>query len=435
MKLISKLGDSGRNSIYSGATMRSYELNLKPVPATGEDGKPLPKSKRYYVFRLLYFTETDRDTAFIVRNEHCFYRKDVAGNVKEIKRICCPTTQWARRKINDVVDKDYCPICKYSADQNAEGWKNYRTLGQRDDVCLDMSKATKRVWAAYIPVYVVSDPNYSSNNNHFRILRLAGDSGMKTFNELNEVIRGAEARGLTVFNGEEGANIAFLCERVEVEARGKNGEVQIDKRTGAPRTYMSNQVTDIYLMDKKLYYYPNITEENLEKLRFDETYATAATKDQLSAFLNENFLDNGASDDDFGEDEFSTPSKPEASPSKASSEPENDDFADADEGGDGDDEDAEPSEEHAQEEDDDEFAGESPRDAIARITKGRVSTSAPKKEAAKPSVKKDAPKPSPRNEPKKSEGGMSLRSKMGSRPTTEQLREDSLTIDPDDLPF
>ena len=330
MKLINKLDDTLEKSLYSGQSTRSNEMYLRPVPKYDENGKELKKSERYYVFRLLYFTSDDRNYPFIVRDEHTFMKKDFSGNIKEIKRICCPNTLWAKKKIQEKVDRDYCPICKFSFEQNAEGWKNYKTLGQIDDTCLKTARETQRQWAVYIPVLVISDPLYKNNNNHFRVLRLSGNDGKAAFTRISEIIKEANSKGISVFNGEEGANIAMLCEKVQKISMKKNGEPIIDKDTGEPKTYMANCITDVQLMSKRLHSYNIVTEANLEKLAFDETYGVAATKEQLQAFLFENYLDNGASDSDFdeefgSEDDFGEETKNSKQTTKINSTSDDDD--------------------------------------------------------------------------------------------------------------
>ena len=437
MKLINKLEKSGETSLYSGQAPRNFEIYLRPVPTTGEDGKPLRAAERYYVFRLLFFTHEDRTNyPFIVRNEHVFFKKDFSGNIKEVRKICCPTTSWARNKIQENVDKDYCPICKFSFEQNAEGWKNYKTTGQIDSTSLDAAKESERQWAAYLPVLVISDPLRPNNNNHFRVLRLSGNEGKKAFELITEKIHDAQNRGINVFNGEEGANIGILCEKREVLATKKNGEPRIDKRTGEQVSYVANCVSDVRLLEKHLHSYNIVTEANIEKLHFDETYNVPATKDQLSIFLSECYLDNGIRDSDFGDDEFSdeAPSTPTAQTADDSDdEPSEEDFdeeptvsePDVDEK-----DDVAEEQETVEEEPDDEFENESPRDAIARITKGR--TTAPSA-AQKTVVKKSAATAATA---KKSGGSkITFRNSVKELPNTDKMRDSSLDIDPDDLPF
>lgn len=429
MKLIDKLEERDETSLYSGQVSHNYEMYLRPAPKTDENGKPLKAAQRYYVFRLLFFTSDDRKNyPYIVRNEHVFYKKDFSGNIKEVKRICCPTTPWARSKIQDTVDKDYCPICKFSFEQKSEGFKNFRTLKQVDKICLEASRNSERVWAAYMPVLVVSDPNRSANNNHFRILRLSGKEGKRTFDMIEAERKRIQNKGLTVFNGGEGVNIAILCEKCEVVATNNKGEPVIDKETGEPRTYMANCVTDVRALEKRLHSYDIVTEANLEQLRFDETYGvpSIATKDQLSMFLSENYLANGATDEDFGEDEFSdsgendTPINIAKSATVNETEVSNGELEEDEE-----DNSKNPTDiaetEDEQDEDEDDFENESPRDAIARITRGRIST-----EAA-PQANAVAKKASSKK--------VSLQSSVKDTSDVETMRDSSLDIDPDDLPF
>lgn len=438
MKLINKLEKIGETSLYSGQSQRNFEMYLRPVPTTGEDGKPLRAAERYYVFRLLFFTHEDRTNyPFIVRNEHVFFKKDFQGNIKEVRKICCPTTPWARNKIQDNVDKDYCPICKFSFEQNSEGWKNYKVTGQIDTTCLDAARESERQWAAYIPVLVISDPLRPNNNNHFRVLRLSGNDGKKTFELIKEKIHDAQNRGINVFNGEEGANIGILCEKRDVVATKKNGEPRIDKKTGEPYTYVANCVTDVRLLEKHLHSYNIVTEANIEKLRFDETYNVPATKDQLSIFLSECYLDNGIRDSDFGDDEFSDePISSEKKEESTVSENVSDDFGNDDDGveetddtEDSSDFDSDEEPEDDKDDNEDEYENESPRDAIARITRGRTSS---KEHSQKTDVKKSASSTSPN---KTSSVNISFRNKIKDIPDTDKMRDSSLDIDPDDLPF
>lgn len=460
MKLINKLDETVEKSLYSGQSTRSNEMYLRPVPKFDENGKELKKSERYYVFRLLYFTGEDRNYPFIVRDEHTFIKRDFSGNVKEIKRICCPNTLWAKKKIQEKVDRDYCPICKFSFEQNSEGWKNFKTLGQIDDTCLKIAKETKSQWAAYLPVLVISDPLYKNNNNHFRVLRLAGDDGKAAFMRIKEMISEANKLGISVFNGEEGANIAMLCEKMQKISMRKNGEPIIDKETGEPKTYNANCITDVQLMSKRLHSYSIVTEANLEKLAFDETYGVAATKEQLQAFLSENYLDNGASDSDFdeefgSEDDFGGEIKKNLQVAKKNavteeeddeiedeSEAETDDFEEDEESeteNDVDEADIVDEDEETEEDDDDEFADESPRDAIARITKGRVSTAqstASKKVAAAvmDSVATSKKTIAAKTVPVK-KSTIKMKSRVELPKDKDSIRDSSLDIDPDDLPF
>ena len=447
MKLINKLEKSNLTSIYSGQFTRNVEMSLRPVPKV-VDGVELKSAQRYYVFRLLFFTGEHRtDFPAIVRNEHSFYQKDAAGNIKGVKRICCPTTMWARQRIQEPVDKDYCPICKYSYERNTAGWKDWKTTHVVDDVSLKLAKDTERQWAAYFPVLVVSDPLYKNNNNHLRVLRLAGDEGKAAYKKINDLIFEAQEKGLNIFNGESGVNIGILCEKCEKERTNrKTGEVVIDPETGAPRTYTATCITDVRLLTKHLREYTSfITESAIDNLHFDDTFGEVATREQLNAFLHENFLVNDVSDADFDDDEFSDKVeddndvvevdevKPAAKKTIVPPVVDEDDADEDDVEDDMEDDVPTPSQEDVEEEEsedetEDEFENESPRDAIARITKGRTVT-APKAAPAPTPVKKAVAAPA------KAAPKTKLRNAVAVKPTTEKLRDDSLDIDPDDLPF
>lgn len=445
MKLINKLDETVEKSLYSGQYTRNNEMMLRPVPKFDETGKELKKSERYYVFRMLYFTSDDRKYPFIVRNEHTFLKKDFEGNIKEVKRICCPTTPWAKNKIQEPVDRDYCPICKFSFEQKSDGWKNFKTLGQIDYTCLQTARETERIQAAYIPVLVISDPIYKGNNNHFKILRLAGQDGMAAFNRIKEKIHEANKLGITVFNGEEGANIALLCEKMEKIRTKKDGTPILNKETGEPQTYIANCITDVQLLSKRLHSYSIVTESNLEKLAFDETYGTAATKDQLSIFLSENWLDNGASDSDFDEDfgqnaEETVETVIENENNKPSKKVEHvsneDDFDDNEEN-------EEPyihekdvvHSDEGDEDEDDEFAGESPKDAIARITKGRIQTNSGSNKVASAVMNSVSFAKKSVSTSTGQKRAVTMKSKAELPKDLDEIRDNTLSIDPDDLPF
>lgn len=311
MKLVNRLDETSDKSLYSGKSTPSVEMYLRPMPDTDQDGNPIKPSKRYYVFRLLNFQTDERDYPFIIRNEHEFYRKDASGKVIEVKRICCPTSRFAKKQINDVIDQDYCPICNFSKKQSADAWKNWKATKQYDAMSQQLSKETKAIWAAYIPVLVISDPAYDRNNNHLKVIRLSKEEGKATLNRIRACINEANDRGINVFNGQEGANIAILCEKQRKLMVKKDGSPVIDPKTGTQRSYIANCVTDVRLLTNKLHSYSNITESEIEKLAFDEQFGTAVGKDALSAFLHSNYLDTGASDEDFSDafsdDEFSEP--------------------------------------------------------------------------------------------------------------------------------
>lgn len=462
MKLINKLEKSNLSSVYSGQATRNVEMSLRPVPEVDENGMKLKKAQRYYVFRLLFFTGENRtDFPAIIRNEHTFYQKDSAGNIKGVKRICCPTTMWARQRIQEPVDKDYCPICKYSFEQNTEGWKNYRTLQQIDKTCLKLADETSRQWAAYFPVLVVSDPLYKNNNNHLRVLRLAGDEGKAAYKKISDLIFEAQSKNINVFNGDEGANIGILCEKCEkVRTNKKTGEPVINRETGEPYTYMANCITDIRLMTKNLHEYSSfVTESAIENLHFDDTFGAVATKNELAAFLRENYLVHEVSDADFEEDEFSDEAEEEKSESivkpvqdttvetveEESSEDDGAETTSSAETGDDFDEDepetvsevadAETVEDADDSDEDDEFANESARDAIARITKGRtVTATAAKATVTNAAVKKVASVQSSKSAVKATTG-TKFRSSVPMKPAVEKMRDTSLDIDPEDLPF
>lgn len=298
MKLIKTI--NANTSAYAGNKRSFTDFSFKPSPKTDENGSELPPNKRYYVLRMLNFEGPDRtDYPFIQRNEHICFHRDSENKIVSVDRIVCPTTPWAKNKLyqsGEKIGKGYCPICEYSFEKNKEAWK---VPGQVDRTSARLASDTKSVWTVYLPVYVVSDPHYQANNQHLRVLRLTGDAGKDALERLTTILNDYTNRGINCYNGEMGINIGFLCESVQKTRTNKNGEVSINKKTGQPYVYTENVITDIRPMLKKQYAYPEINDSAIEELDFDGTYGVAASKTELAAFLNRNWLDIGGGEDDF----------------------------------------------------------------------------------------------------------------------------------------
>lgn len=300
MKMIKTLNLN--TSVYAGKKKNFTEMSLKPTdktdPTTGEQ---LPPSRRYYVVRPLSFEHGDRvDYPFIIRDEHIFYHRNSEGKVVKVEKICCPSTSWASQQLirkGETIGRGYCPICDFSFNKNKVAWANRPNV---DSIAAKLAQETKSVWAAYLPVFVVNDPNYASNNQHLRVIRITDKDG---FNRIVSTLEDALNKGINVFNGDEGANLWILVEANRKNRLDKNGNVAINKKTNKPYEYVSWDITDVRVITKKLYSYPMINDTAIDELAFDDTYGVAATKFELQSFLNRNWLDIGASDEDFA-DEF-----------------------------------------------------------------------------------------------------------------------------------
>jgi hypothetical protein len=300
MKMIKTLNLN--TSVYAGKKKNFTEMTLKPTdktdPTTGEQ---LPPSRRYYVVRPLSFEHGDRvDYPFIIRDEHVFYQRNSEGKVVKVEKICCPSTSWASQQLirkGETIGRGYCPICDFSFNKNKIAWANRPNV---DSIAAKLAQETKSVWAAYLPVFVVNDPNYASNNQHLRVIRITDKEG---FTKIVSTIEDALNKGINVFNGDEGANLWILVEANRKNRLDKNGKISINKKTNKPYEYISWDITDVRVITKKLYSYPMINDDAIDELAFDDTYGVASTKFELQSFLNRNWLDIGASDADFA-DEF-----------------------------------------------------------------------------------------------------------------------------------
>ena len=304
MKLIKTLNPT--NSAYSGKQKNFTELTMRPSPKTDENGNPLSMNQRYYTLRFLSFEHGDRtDYPFIMRHEHIKYNMDANGKCTGVEKITCPTTEWAKNRLakqGEPIGKGYCPICQYSFDKNKEA---FAVKGQRDNTAARLAKETEKKWAVYMPVYVVNDPHYNKNNQHLRTLRLTDKEGFNKIVESLEYLM--NEKGLNVFNGEEGVNLAILVEKVSKNLTDKNGNPIINKATGKPYVRSENKITDIKASTKNLVAYPQITDKAIEELDFDGTYNVASNRAALTTFLNSNWLAFGASEDDFESVESAQP--------------------------------------------------------------------------------------------------------------------------------
>lgn len=305
MKTITKLDDS---SAFSGVHKKNNEMYLRPISEVDENGNKRELKDRCYVFRLLGFSDDNglRTYPFIVRYEHQHFQYDDNGKCTGMMRIVCNTSEFVRSSYPEA-NRD-CPICKYSMDRTRDMWRDRK---HPDRVAGDLARDSKKVWAVYIPVYVINDPTYEGNNKHAKILRLSGDEGKKTYERLvamiNEQLSTKDAVGnpkksVNVFNGALGVDLLMLCDKVsKVMTNKKTGAPVIDPATGKERTYMQSAVVDMRFLTKRMREYPNINEEMFRSLDFDSLYATPATDEELQAYMHANYVD--IDDDDFSEDD------------------------------------------------------------------------------------------------------------------------------------
>ena len=307
MKTITKLDDS---SAFSGVHKKNNEIYLRPISAVDENGNQRDLKDRCYVFRLLGFSDDNglRTYPFIVRYEHQHFIYDANGKCTSMLRIVCNTSEFVRSSYPEV-SRD-CPICKYSMDRTRDMWRDRK---HPDRVAGDLARDSKKIWAVYIPVYVINDPTYEGNNKHAKVLRLSGDEGKKTYERLvamiNEQLATKDAAGnpkksVNVFNGGSGVDLLMLCDKVSrVMTNKKTGAPVIDPATGKERTYMQNAVVDMRFLTKRMREYPAINEEMFRSLDFDNIYATPATDEELQSYMHANYVD--IDDDDFeDEDDF-----------------------------------------------------------------------------------------------------------------------------------
>lgn len=253
----------------------NLQLTLRPCQDTNGE-------KVWYRFRLLAFnspSKSDRDYPFIERYVHQTFEKNDKGYNIVKDEITCPVTHWVNFEGNRY---DGCPMCKlanqYFCSYKESGWKDRNAYKQQ--------RTIGRKYQAIIPVYVVNDPNYPSNNGKFKVIIF---NDKKFYNEFCEKIKKASLTNC-VFNAENAVDCCIHMSEVETMIN-----------EGQPNQYIYKQrVIDKVTFSAKPYTIDAITKERVENMGFDETYYVSATLDELHQFYNKNFK---ISNDDIPDDD------------------------------------------------------------------------------------------------------------------------------------
>lgn len=245
-------------------TNPNLQLFLKSCPDTATE-------KTWYRFRILAFSapeKSDRDYPFIERYVHQVWNKNDKGYNVVVDEITCPVTRWVKFEGNRY---EGCPICRVAN----QYFNTFKESNWKDREANKKQQIYGRKYEAIVPVYVVNDPNYAGNNGRLKVLIF---NDREFYKEFQEKIKKASAKAC-VFNGK---NAVDCCIHVKDE--------EIVYNEGQPNEYTyTKRVIDKVTFSSKPYDIPSITKENVENMKFDETYYVSNTLEELNAFYNKYF--------------------------------------------------------------------------------------------------------------------------------------------------
>ena len=145
----------------------------------------------------------------------------------------------------------------------------------------------RRQFVAFIPAYIISDPNVPENNGRI-MLFLIRDRDI--YKRLCEQVKGKEHES-PVFNGEGAVDLAVVVS--EVAQKNKDGSERINQYTGKPYTrkelkfQFGSKPHDI-----------DIPVSQIEAIDFDSLYSYS-TEMELKAFLAKHTAPSDLPEDDF----------------------------------------------------------------------------------------------------------------------------------------
>lgn len=228
--------------------------------------------KEYYRFRLLWFksaSKSDRDYPFIESYRHTHFGKNDKGQTIVDDFVVCPVTPYVKAKWEDDPYKS-CPICK-AGNNNFIAFKE---SGYKDRVSANKANEFGRKFAAYVPVYVVNDPNYEQNNGKLKVF-MFGDK--KDYEQFKDLVN-KKSQEAVVFNGKNAVDFYIRLETVtEVNHKGEPNEY----------TWSHNRIAQMgFTKSEKAYDIPAITKELIDDFEFDEQFYVTSSKEELQAYYN-----------------------------------------------------------------------------------------------------------------------------------------------------
>lgn len=230
--------------------------------------KPTEKNE-YYRLRLLNFStsKNDRGNDFIVRYVHTKWGQNEKGKPIIESRVVCPVTKYVKWKGNRYEE---CPICRF-ANNNFIAFKN---SGYKDRESSKKNREFSRRFEAYVPVYVVSDPIYESNNGKLKVICFTDRAEYQKFYDL--AVKTAKERGVNVCNAKDAVDFCIRIAKVnEVRNEGKPNEYVWSHNVIKKMTFSPNPTT-----------IPQITSELIDNFPYDDEYYVSSSPEELQEFYD-----------------------------------------------------------------------------------------------------------------------------------------------------
>lgn len=235
--------------------------------------------------RLLWFlspNKNNRDTPYFSQMIHDHWGVSSNGTKIVDDMVVCPSTKYASYNEakwvkNPKTGKNECncPICSKEREAMAV-WKN---SGWKDKTAMKRRFALMPKFRAYVPVYMINDPNNPKNNGHMKVMIFTNKEDFDLFDQVVKAekakadISAQNGKPYEIFNGRNGVDMYLHCETVE-EVK-KNGFTQrVRKMTGIAFDDPSSK-----------YDINEITKERIEsELPMDEQFFISNTKEEIEHF-------------------------------------------------------------------------------------------------------------------------------------------------------
>jgi len=230
--------------------------------------RPTEKTE-YYRLRLINFStsKNDRGSDFIVRYVHLKWGKNEKGKSIVESRVVCPVTKYVKWQGNRYED---CPICRY-ANNNFIAFKK---SGYTDKESARKNHEFSRHFEAYVPVYVVNDPVYESNNGKLKVICFTDRDEYQKFYDL--AVKTAKERNVNVCNAKDAVDFCIRIARVnEVRNEGKPNEYVWSHNVIKKMTFSPNPTT-----------IPEITSELIDAFPYDDEYYVSSSPEELKEFYD-----------------------------------------------------------------------------------------------------------------------------------------------------
>ena len=193
--------------------------------------------------------------------------------------VTCPTSPY----LNIKNAWQNCPICQYANNQ----FELAKSTNFTNKVASANHRKMRRQFVAFIPAYIISDPNIPENNGRVMLFLIRDRD---TYKRLCEQVKGKEHE-LPVFNGEGAVDLAVVVQ--DVPQKNKDGSERINQYTGKAYTrkelkfQFGSKAHDI-----------SIPVEQIETMDFDSLYSYSS-EIELKAFLAKHTTPVDVPEDDF----------------------------------------------------------------------------------------------------------------------------------------